>query len=231
MTQIQALETMSQTDLVKLIETERQQHADDMDMLAKELASRAAPIELRVVADILAEGNGCWATCSGCHESNDGYPTGPYSQVMKCTLGVGCRECGGIGAIWDTTNYAEMGDAMAAAMREDNSPIVTATHQASTLMESLTPDTQCTCPSGNGSLRWPCPVHPPESVNLTKSSNQQVDPRIIIQSLSMTIKLIAKAAKSDGLQLASRTHHKVNDALSLLERYELLGSPLRTNEE
>lgn len=20
----------------------------------------------------------------------------------------------------------------------------------------------CTCPSGNGSLRWPCPVHPPK---------------------------------------------------------------------
>jgi hypothetical protein len=22
-------------------------------------------------------------------------------------------------------------------------------------------DAQCTCPSGNGSLRWPCPAHPP----------------------------------------------------------------------
>lgn len=22
----------------------------------------------------------------------------------------------------------------------------------------------CTCPSGDGSLRWPCPVHPPASV-------------------------------------------------------------------
>ncbi len=22
----------------------------------------------------------------------------------------------------------------------------------------------CTCPSGDGSLRWPCPTHPPESV-------------------------------------------------------------------
>lgn len=44
MTQIQALETMSQTDLIKLIQTERQQHADDMDMLAKELASRQTTI-------------------------------------------------------------------------------------------------------------------------------------------------------------------------------------------
>ena len=21
---------------------------------------------------------------------------------------------------------------------------------------------QCTCPTGDGSLRWPCPIHPPE---------------------------------------------------------------------
>lgn len=24
-----------------------------------------------------------------------------------------------------------------------------------------TTDTTCTCPSGDGSLRWPCPTHPP----------------------------------------------------------------------
>lgn len=44
MTQIQALENLSQNDLVKLIQTERQQHADDMDMLSKELASRQTTI-------------------------------------------------------------------------------------------------------------------------------------------------------------------------------------------
>ena len=44
MTQIQALENLSQTDLVQLIQTERQQHADDMDMLSKELASRQTTI-------------------------------------------------------------------------------------------------------------------------------------------------------------------------------------------
>lgn len=212
MTQILAYENMSKEALIEHHKLTLQQHADDMDMLSKELAERshakidrpmaigcvrfgvgikastvldaaarhydfvtnekreqdrielgklktdnflqygaptdleaytawlekvssptpATPIELGVVADILAEGNGCWVTCSGCHESYDGAPTGPYSQVMKCTLGVGCRECGGIGAIWDTTNYAEMGDAMAAAMQGENSPIAPATHQAST---------------------------------------------------------------------------------------------------
>lgn len=25
------------------------------------------------------------------------------------------------------------------------------------------PSADCTCPSGDGSLRWPCPAHPPES--------------------------------------------------------------------
>ena len=25
-------------------------------------------------------------------------------------------------------------------------------------------DALCTCPSGNGSLRWPCPVHPPKEL-------------------------------------------------------------------
>jgi hypothetical protein len=32
---------------------------------------------------------------------------------MKCHLGMGCSECGGIGAIWDTTDYEEMGRLMA----------------------------------------------------------------------------------------------------------------------
>lgn len=26
----------------------------------------------------------------------------------------------------------------------------------------LVKDVPCTCPSGDGSLRWPCPSHPPE---------------------------------------------------------------------
>ncbi|MGO3891611.1 MAG: hypothetical protein ACTJHW_11605 [Paenalcaligenes sp.] len=169
MTQIQALENLSQTDLIKLIQTERQQHADDMDMLSKELASRAAPIELRVVTDILAEGGGSWVTCSGCHESNDGYPTGPYSQVMKCNLGVGCHECGGIGAIWDTTDYDEMADAMFGAIPEttpDNplsDPQIVRVYKINDISGLVDSDLSqpCTCPSGDGSLRWPCPVHPP----------------------------------------------------------------------
>lgn len=28
----------------------------------------------------------------------------------------------------------------------------------------------CTCPSGDGSLRWPCPVHPPADVEIRRQS-------------------------------------------------------------
>ncbi len=33
-----------------------------------------------------------------------------YSSAFKCYLGSGCRECGGLGATWDSTDYADMAD-------------------------------------------------------------------------------------------------------------------------
>lgn len=66
----------------------------------------AAPIELSRVAEELAEESGAWVSCSGCHELNEGHPTGEWSNVLKCHLGLGCRECGGIGAVWDNTDYS-----------------------------------------------------------------------------------------------------------------------------
>lgn len=56
------------------------------------------------------EGGGFWKSCSGCHESNEGVPTGTYSKELKCFLGGGCYECGGIGAIWDNTDYSAFGE-------------------------------------------------------------------------------------------------------------------------
>ena len=44
MTQIQEIENLSPSDLVKLVQTERQQHADDIATLSKELSSRQAAI-------------------------------------------------------------------------------------------------------------------------------------------------------------------------------------------
>ncbi|HSC57535.1 MAG TPA: hypothetical protein VLC51_10045 [Nitrospira sp.] len=62
------------------------------------------------VKERLEEGDGHWFTCTGCHESEDGYDVGfyPFSKVFGCKIGSGCRECGGLGAIWDSTNYDDL---------------------------------------------------------------------------------------------------------------------------
>jgi hypothetical protein len=57
------------------------------------------PAELRPRDEIFEEGY--WHPCSGCHESDEGHPRGPYSAALRCHLGAGCHECGGIGAIWE----------------------------------------------------------------------------------------------------------------------------------
>lgn len=80
---------------------------------ASSVAAKA--LELDGVPNALASGKGIWRTCTGCHESNEGYPTGPFSDTLKCHLGGGCFECGGIGAIWDMTDYEDMGNFIAAS--------------------------------------------------------------------------------------------------------------------
>lgn len=83
------------------------------EVLAAQPAASAEPIELQGISETLENGDGFWRSCTGCHELNEGHDTGPYSQTLKCHLGCGCSECGGIGAIWDTTDYQAMADAMA----------------------------------------------------------------------------------------------------------------------
>jgi hypothetical protein len=83
--------------------------------LAVEPGAGSLPVELDGVADAIADARGMWRSCSGCHETNEGVPLGPFSNVLKCNLGMGCFECGGIGAIWDTTDYADMGRALTPA--------------------------------------------------------------------------------------------------------------------
>ncbi|RWA55326.1 hypothetical protein AU476_07400 [Cupriavidus sp. UYMSc13B] len=89
------------------------------------LAAPAIPVELRGIAEAIKEGNargkGSWVTCTGCYDTEDGRSTQKYahSDVFGCDLGCGCQECGGIGAVWDDTDYAEMAEFMA---REDAAP-------------------------------------------------------------------------------------------------------------
>lgn len=85
------------------------------------------------VAYVVGEGDGFWRTCSGCHESEDGYDVGHYptSTVLGCKLGGGCGECGGLGAIWDDTDYAAMADDFAREMGQQiNDPTADAACEA-----------------------------------------------------------------------------------------------------
>ena len=83
-----------------------------------ESAEKAADAFASAVSEAMQDGKGFWRSCSGCHELNEGHSTGPYSKTFKCHIGVGCYECGGIGAIWDTTDYAEMGTALSSIRGE-----------------------------------------------------------------------------------------------------------------
>jgi hypothetical protein len=70
------------------------------------LRSRIEEVTTEASEDGAAAG---WAPCSGCHETNEGAETGhyPYSDMFSCVLGSGCRECGGLGAVW---HYHSAGD-------------------------------------------------------------------------------------------------------------------------
>lgn len=70
----------------------------------------AESVELMGVREEIADGSGFWRECSGCYDTEDGHPTQNYvySKVFGCSLGNGCSECGGIGAVWDNTDYEAM---------------------------------------------------------------------------------------------------------------------------
>ncbi|KIJ00443.1 hypothetical protein ST27_10095 [Xanthomonas phaseoli pv. phaseoli] len=85
-------------------------------------APAAVPVELIGVSDQINAGNGFWRACSGCHELNEGMETGPYSAGLRCHLGNGCGECGGIGAIWDNADYQAIADEEATALATHPQP-------------------------------------------------------------------------------------------------------------
>jgi hypothetical protein len=92
---------------------------DENDALRKKLASVEA-VELMGVREQIEEGSGFWRECSGCYETEDGHPVGQYgySDAMRCALGSGCSECGGIGAVWDNTDYEALGHDWVAEERD-----------------------------------------------------------------------------------------------------------------
>jgi hypothetical protein len=76
-------------------------------------ASTTTDIDASRIAEVMDEDEaGFWRTCSGCHDSEDGYDCGhyPHSEVFRCKVGSGCGECGGLGVIWDSTDWSDFAD-------------------------------------------------------------------------------------------------------------------------
>ncbi len=78
------------------------------------------PVEFIDVERILKEGDGAWQSCSGCHETEDGHPVGefPFSRFLKCELGAGCSECGGLGAVYHDWSGYDLADIDASIAEE-----------------------------------------------------------------------------------------------------------------
>lgn len=79
---------------------ERDALMEQRDSLAAQLAAAVGERDEARISDEVFE-HGFWRPCSGCHESDEGHPTGPYSETFRCNLGIGCYECGGLGATWE----------------------------------------------------------------------------------------------------------------------------------
>lgn len=105
-------DTLELHDLIRAI--------DPATVLAGVVSASPWPGE-STIGELVGDGIGVWRDCTGCHELNEGVSTGPWHPVLKCHVGVGCHECGGIGAIWDATDYASMDDYLS----RERSPLTT----------------------------------------------------------------------------------------------------------
>lgn len=91
---------------------------------AQQDAEAVEPDFAKSIASVIAEesANGAaagWRSCTGCHETNEGYETGyyPYSKLFGCHVGSGCSECGGLGVVWEYWSKEDL-----EAMLEDDAP-------------------------------------------------------------------------------------------------------------
>ncbi|MDR5797205.1 hypothetical protein QCE49_27800 [Caballeronia sp. LZ008] len=83
--------------------------------------AKNTPVEFQDVERVVQNGDGQWKSCSGCYDTEDGHPTQRYRQstFLKCPLGSGCSECGGLGAVWDDYSmYEDVYDASSVVSKE-----------------------------------------------------------------------------------------------------------------
>ncbi|MEJ8403837.1 hypothetical protein WKI27_00570 [Brevundimonas vesicularis] len=106
--------------------------ADWQKTIGRKLAVQSSPApaadgvveqyHARQIAEVMDEGDGFWKPCSGCQEGIDGYVSQtdyPFNRVFRCQPGGGCSECGGLGVLWDDTDYEAMTKAMLADMEAE----------------------------------------------------------------------------------------------------------------
>ncbi len=65
------------------------------------------------IKELVEDGAGFWRACSGCQEGVDGHVSAkdyPFDPTFRAQPGGGCSECGGIGVIWDNTDWSDFGE-------------------------------------------------------------------------------------------------------------------------
>lgn len=85
-------------DMLKLAQQTLEQAIEEN----RRLKNERGDFNLESIAEQSAEKSGWWDSCSGCYETEGGQPVGTYtySNTLACSLGSGCSECGGLGAVW-----------------------------------------------------------------------------------------------------------------------------------
>lgn len=118
-----------------------------------EPAEPAEPDFAKSIAEVIKEecDSGAaagWRSCTGCHETNEGYETGhySYSTMFGCHVGHGCRECGGLGVVWEYWS----GSALEAMARGDEPAA------ASPLEDDGCPKNDPECLGNNGDYHDAC---------------------------------------------------------------------------
>jgi hypothetical protein len=106
----------------------------------------------------------------------------------------------------DLTNYSQ-------AINYANDTTTTVIQPAATTASTAT----CTCPSGDGSLRWPCPQHPPEATTASASGESAAFENYFCMTLSCN--------GSESQELIDACHAAAHDAW--MERARRAQAPSR----
>lgn len=160
------------------------------------------------VERIIKEGDGFWHPCSGCHETVDGQHYAPYSTIFQTYLGMGCCECGGLGAVWDNTDYEDMAKFM------QESALTPASGQPSDHI---------------GDVNKMVPIHYTDGELSREIEEQPAAPdKSMMEEMAEALNTINNARHSDcavGRFVPERTYQAIDDSQAVLSKYREGGQP------